>query len=185
MVKKTRYGLVDPVVGDTVEVTFHTNFGGIAAGETLSFPVAGTENSRAFIPVEAVDAEVIASDAQGFPALLRRKTGAGSMVLATYPFEHFAASTPFVNPEPTWRLYDALATEAGVRRTVTVPDGRVAASELVHDDGRNFVWFVNHSDETASVVPVVEGRLVAGDGSNITTVELGPFAVVVLERRAA
>jgi len=78
--------------------------------------------------------EVIAVDGQDRPAMLRYTTGQGAMVPATYPFEHFATYTPFVNPEPTWRLYDALATEAGIDRPVTVADQRVAAAELLHED---------------------------------------------------
>jgi hypothetical protein len=145
--------------------------------------VAGTVNSRAFLPVDAVDAEVLAVDDQGNPALLRRRTGAGWMVLGTYPVEHFAAGTPAANPEPTWRLYDALATEAGVQRTVTVPDGRVAAAELEHEDGRRFVWLVNHAAEPVTATPQLSGELVDEDGAAVTSVALDPYGVVVLERR--
>jgi hypothetical protein len=181
--RTTRYGLVDPVVDDTLNLTFVRAFGGIAEGEQLDFPVGGNVNSRAFLPVEPVDAEVIAVDGHGHPALLRRRTGSGTMVLATFPFEYFAAVTPFVNPEPTWRLYDALATEAEVRRPVTVPDPRVAAAELEHEDGRRFVWLVNHSDQPVTAVPQLVGRLVADDGSVLTEVELAPYAVTVLEHQ--
>ncbi len=174
--KTTRYGLADPVVEDTVEFTFSIPFGGIAAGETLSFPVGGNGHSRAYLPVEPTGAEVIAVDTHGRPALLRRAVGSGWMVLGTYPVEYFAAVTAAVNPESTWRLYDALAIEAGVRRVVTVADPRVSASEMVHDDGRSFIWFVNHSDEEVTVSPVVDGALPT------PTVRLSAYAVEVLER---
>ena len=182
--KVTRYGLVDPVVDGIVTLRFQHDFGTIAVGEELTFPVGGTADSRAYLPVEPADAEVIAVDGQGHPALLRRRTGSGAMVLGTYPLEYFAAVTPLVNPEPTWRLYDALAIEAGVVRTVTVSDPRVAAAELRHNDGRNFVWFVNHSAEAVAASPWVDGHLVDLDGATMKKVELGPFAITVLERAA-
>lgn len=183
--RTTRYGLVDPVVEDEVTLRFTHDFGDIRAGEELVFPVAGTENSRAYIPVEPAGAEVVAVDGHGRPALLRYRTGAGSMVLATYPFEHFAAETPFVNPEPTWRLYAALAVEAGVERAVTVADPRVAAAELEHSDGRRFVWLVSHAEEAVTVTPRAQGTLVDLDGGAVTDVTLDPYGVVVLERRPA
>ena len=180
--RTTRYGLVDPVDEDTVTLRFVQDLGDIEAGEELAFPVAGTENSRAFIPVEPDGAEVIAVDGHGRPALLRHRTGQGSMILATYPFEHFAAETPFVNPEPTWRLYAALADEAGVERPVTVADPRVAAAELVHEDGRRFVWLVSHAPEPLMVTPQVHGSLADLDGRPLSDVALGAYGVAVLER---
>src|SRR4029450_11241412 len=42
-----------------------------------------------------------------------------------------------------WRLYDALATLAGVGRPVTVDDPRVLAAELRHRDGRSLVWLIS------------------------------------------
>ena len=36
-----------------------------------------------------------------------------------------AAASARVNPEATWRIYDALATDAGVSEPVTVEDPRV------------------------------------------------------------
>ncbi len=182
--KTTRYGLVDPVLDDTVTLRFQRNFGPIPAGEELTFPVAGTADSRAYLPVEPTDADVVAVDGHGRPALLSRRTGRGAMVLGTYPLEYFAAITPDINPEPTWRLYDALAIEAGVVRAVTVADPRIAVAELHHHDGRSFVWFVNHSAETIAGLPCVNGHLVDADGARVEKVELAPYAVTVVERIA-
>jgi hypothetical protein len=44
------------------------------------------------------------------------------VILCTYPLEYLAAAGHRVNPEPTHRIYDALAVVAGVRRTVTLDD---------------------------------------------------------------
>ena len=126
---------------------------------------------------------MVAVDGEGNPALLRYRTGQGAMVLATYPFEHFAAETPFCNPEPTWRLYQALAAEAGVERPVTVADPRVTAAEMLHEDGRHFVWLVSHSPEPLTVAPQTQGSLADLDGAPVTEVDLEPYGVVVLQRR--
>ena len=109
-----RYGLVDPIEDDEVVFTFVEDLGDLTAGDELRFKVAGTESSRAFLPVEPAGATVLALDGHGRPALLRRPVGDGAMVLCTYPIEHMAARAPRVNPESTWRLYSALATSAGV-----------------------------------------------------------------------
>ena len=77
VVKKLRYGLVDPVEDDELRMTFQRDFGGIPAGEELVFTVAGTENSRSYLPVEPDGAEVVATDAHGRPALLRHRVGEG------------------------------------------------------------------------------------------------------------
>lgn len=180
-----RYGLVDPLEGDEVKLTFRRRFGTIEEGTTLSFPVAGTEHSRAYLPVRPAGAEVVAVDQDGRPAVLRRSVGSGSLVLCTVPIEHFAAATPRVNPEPTYRLYDALAALAGVRRPVTVDDPRIAAGTLRHRDGRRFVFLVSQADQPLSVTPAVSGGYLTalGDRAPLQHVEIAPYDVRVLELR--
>ncbi|GAA4069102.1 cellulase family glycosylhydrolase [Actinomadura miaoliensis] len=147
---RLRYGLIDPIEDDVVELSFTGEFD---LG-TLAFRAGGNENSRARLPVRAVSAEVVATDAHGRPAVLRRRCGEGWVVLCTYPLEHMAAATPRVNPEPTYRIYDALARLAGVRRPVTVPDPRVSADVLVHADGRRFAVLVSQADTELTVADV-------------------------------
>jgi hypothetical protein len=97
--------------------------------------------------------------------------------------EQLAAATARVNPEPTWRIYDALATVAGLSRPVTVEDPRVMAAELRHRDGRNFVWLVSQSDHEVTVKPTVKGRLADLDtGQPTEEVTLDAFGVRVLRR---
>jgi endo-1,4-beta-mannosidase len=174
-----RYGQVDTIEADHVTLRLQRDFGGLTAGETLTMPAGGNAHLRGFLPVEPVTAEVIATDEQDRPTLLRRAVGDGALVLCTAPIEAMAASTHSANPEDTWRLYDALAREAGVRRAVTVADPRVLVDVLEHQDGRRFVWFVSQSEESLSFAP--EGaELTELDGTPAATVDLPPFGVRVL-----
>jgi len=179
-----RYGLVDRIDDDVVEMTFEQDFGGIAAGTVLRFAVAGTENSRAYLPTEPDGAEVVARDAHGRPALLRNRIGTGAAVLCTYPIEHMAALTAGVNPEDTWRLYAALAAEAGVVPEVRMDSPDVVCGEMVHDDGRRFVWLINLSDVERIATPILaSGSLVGEAGATVAEVTLPAFGVQVFERR--
>jgi endo-1,4-beta-mannosidase len=171
------YGLVDTVEEDEFEFVFISEFGPLAEGTRLRFRTGGTVHSRAMLPVEATEAEVVAVDGQGRPALLVRRVGAGAMVFCTYPLEHMAATLPRVNPDPTRDLYDALADFAGVNRAVTVEEPRVAVDSLIHEDGTKYVWFVSQAAEELAVKPTVrDGGRLAED-----TVLLPPFGVRVLK----
>ena len=183
VVKQSRYGLIEPIVDDVLRARFVTSFGDIAGGEVLEFAVGGNENSRSFLPVIPTDAEIIAVDAHDRPVLLRRRVGKGQLVLSTYPLEYMAAVTPAVNPEPTHRLYAALAVESGAAPDIRVDNPLVMVSELVRDDGARLVWFVSQSDAPLAVKPLLKsGGLFDGDRA-VDTVELDPFGVVVLELR--
>ncbi len=176
---RLRYGLVDSIDADHVTLTFRCDFGGLAAGETLTVPVAGNAHLRGFLPVEPVTAEVIATDEHDRPVLLRRRIGQGSLVLCTVPIEAMASLVPSVNPEDTWRLYRALAREAGVRQPVTVADPRVFVDLLERDDGTRFVWLVSQCDQPISCTPA-GAALSELDGTPVTCVTLPPFGVRAL-----
>ena len=120
-------GIGDRIEDDIVRLTFTRDFGGLTRGSALDFAVAGSEHGRAYLPLSPTTAEVIATDARGRPALLRRQAGRGSLILCTYPLEYMAALTPRVNPDATVTLYGALATHAGVRRPIDRrrPPGRL------------------------------------------------------------
>ncbi|OLL76239.1 hypothetical protein Ae168Ps1_4644c [Pseudonocardia sp. Ae168_Ps1] len=182
VLKQLRYGLVDAIEDDEVEFVIQRPFGHLSPGDRLRFRVGGRGDSAAFLPVEPDDAEVIAVDGHGPPALLRHRVGRGALVLCTYPLEHLAACTPHANPEDTWQVYSALAAEAGVTPPVTVADPNVLASVLDHEDGRRFAWFVNQSPAPASVTPLLnQGKLADLDGAPCTDVSLDPFGVTVCE----
>jgi hypothetical protein len=163
--KHLRYGLTDPIPGDTVEWTFTEEFGSIGVQGRLTFAVNGNANGTAFLPVRATAARVCATDAAGNPALLVRDVGAGRIVFSTYPLEYLAASTPRVNPNDVVRFYTALAQVAGVRPPLSVDDPRVLADVLEHEDGRRFGVLVSQADEKVSV------RAVLPDGQCLATLD--------------
>ncbi|MFC5907386.1 cellulase family glycosylhydrolase [Streptacidiphilus monticola] len=177
------YGLVNPIEDEEVEFTLTRPFGTLAEGAVLRFRAAGDANWRVFLPVVPTDAEVLAEDARGRPALLLRRVGEGSVVLCTYPIEQMAAATPHVNPEDTSTLYDALAAHAGVRRPVSVADPRVAVDRLVHEDGRQFVFLVSQTRTELTVKPSLAegGSLRTLDGTPADQLPLPPYGVFVLE----
>jgi endo-1,4-beta-mannosidase len=176
---RLRYGIVDRITTDTVEFTFQQDLGSLPAGTVLTFAAGGNPHQRAYLPVEAVDAEVIATDADGRPAVLRRAVGAGALVLCTYPLEAMAAATPEVNPEQTWRLYAALAEEAGVQPLVRSGDPRVLVDHLTRDDGTHFTWLISQSPDPLTVTPTGP-PLHDLDSTPVDTVTLPPWGVRVL-----
>jgi endo-1,4-beta-mannosidase len=175
------YGMIDPIEDETVEITLTADLGSLRAGTSLPFRVGGTPHGRAYLPVRAVSAEVAAVDRHGRPALLHRRVGAGHVVLCTYPLEHMAAHTPRVNPEPTYRLYDALAALAGVRRPVTVADPRVSVDLLTHADGRRFVFLVSQASDELTIRPAVSSGTGRLSGLTDGLITLAPYGVRVLE----
>lgn len=183
------YGLVERIEDDEVVLEVQTGFGGLDAGERLSFATAGNEHSRAYLPVKPAGAEVLAVDGQGRPALLRRRVGAGAMVLCTYPVEHMAARRRMANPEATWRLYSALAAEAGVRVPVRVDDPRVSCGRLRVGDAEVAVVVNLSADELTvelvtevglSTWPYLEGRGGKGGGTGRGGLRLRPFDVAAV-----
>ncbi len=178
-----RYGQVDRISGDSVVLQVVAPFGDLSTGDELTFAVGGNEHLRAFLPVTAVDAEVLAVDGSGRPALVRRRVGAGAIVFCTYPLEAMGAATPDVNPDDTARLYSALAASAGVRPPLPVGDPRVFADALVRRDGTHFYWLVNSVADAVSVTPAAPPGAVVHDlasGAPVESVALPPFGVRVL-----
>lgn len=171
------YGLNDPVEDETVEITFVEPLGPLPEGATLRFRAAGNREARAFLPVRALDgADVVARDSHGRPAIVVKRHGSGRAVLCTYPLEYFAARLGRVNPEDTWRLYDALAELAGVRRPAHVEDPRVLADVLVDDGGGELVVVLSQHDEP------VERTVIHADGRR-TAIRLPGLGATILHRR--
>jgi hypothetical protein len=80
-----------------------------------------------------------------------------------------AARTPWVNPEPTWRLYDALASVAGVDRPLRCADPRVSCVVAGVGDG-SLASVTNLSDQAVDAD-------VLHDGAQPRRLSLGPYDV--------
>jgi len=128
--QQLRYGLNEPMGDETLTLRFTTAFGRIPAGHRLELAVAGNAHARTRLPLEPAGARVVAVDGHDRPALLVNDVGQGRAVLCAYPVEHMAARTPWVNPEPTWALYDALADVAGIGRPLRCDDARISCAVL-------------------------------------------------------
>lgn len=148
-----RYGL-NEAVDDDVFATAVVDFGDLPSGTTLWFQPAGSDDARAYLPVEVLDAEVVLADQHNRPVLVRRRIGAGVLYLGTVPVEFFGAARRNANADDeTWRLYRALAREAGIRPPVTVDTPLVAADEIVHADGDRYTWLVSGAADEITVRP--------------------------------
>lgn len=168
---ESRYGLVEPVNDDIVEFTFEADFGDIASGSSLRFPVGGSAIARSMLPVREDGATVVARDAQGRPAILVREVGQGRLVLCTYPLELFVARTPFVDHAPLVALMSALALVAGCPPQVTTDDPTTMVDRLVSADGNEHFVVLNTTDQP---------RRVSLRGSHATSVDLPAFGARVL-----
>ena len=183
---RLRYGLVTPIEEDEVVWRFEREFGGLDAGEELRFAVRGSEDGRSFLPLEPLEAEVLATSSGGRPALLRRRVGSGSIVLSVYPLEYMTALGARVNPDDTVRLYQALAREAGAVAPVRVERPDVHVDRLVRDDGTVFAFFVSYNPGPLEVEPELEDGASLHDlssGAPLKRIALAPRGIAVAELR--
>jgi endo-1,4-beta-mannosidase len=181
VLQQARYGLVSPVDEDEVELRFLAPLGDLAPGDILHFRAGGNANGRAFLPVTPDGAVVLAEDSHHRPALLRRPIGEGSLVLCAYPLEYFAACTPNVNPEETWRLYAALAADAGVVPSLSVADPRVICG-TVRLPTSDVGILLNMSNDEVQVTPGEGWRHFVGDKPS-AAIEIAPREVEILITR--
>lgn len=152
MANRMTFGLKESVP-DVVTFRFEEELGDLGPGDVLTFPVAGVDEARSMLALDEKDAEpdatVVARDDLGRPALVRRRLGAGSVLVSTYPVEYFGSVRRAAHEDDAVRvLYRALGVEAGAGHEPRPEDERAFSDSLVRDDGRRFVWFVNSSADT-------------------------------------
>jgi endo-1,4-beta-mannosidase len=181
---RLRYGISE-IAAEVVTLTVQIPFGGLEHGAELIFPTAGSRFARAFLPLQATVAEVLATDQHGRPALLRHRVGAGAMYLGAYPIEYYGAVRDNAHDDDdVWRLYEALAQEASIPRPVHVEGSRVFTDSLVHVDGTRYTWLVSTSPEVLKVWPQLQNasRLIDAitDEDVTDSCHLAPFGIRVL-----
>jgi hypothetical protein len=125
---------------------------------------------------------VVLADSADRPILVRRRVGAGALYLGTLPVEYFGAVRPDANlDDDVWRLYRALAVEAGVRPLVRVNSPDVTVDCVVHEDGTRYAWLISLVSSPRSIVPDTAGRLIdVRTGEDLTArCDLPPYGVRV------
>ena len=155
---------------------FVTPWGPFPAGDALPLPAWDGELHTRGVRLRHTDAETIAVDADGEPALVVARRGAGAVVTCAYPIELLLATVPDAHrpADRTWGLYDGLAKLAGLRQVTGHPD--VTAGEL-RGPGGTVTVLTNHGSVPVSVVATLP------DGEQ-ARVEVEPFGFALLERRA-
>ena len=130
--------------------------------------------------VSAVGCDVLARDADGAPAMTRKRLGAGQVLFINGALETAA-------PLAGWPLYAAAAEAAGVRRLVRGDHPAVGFTEHPAPDGRTFVVAVNYGPEPADCRLETSARIVRTFGAGTldgATLRLPPNDGAVLETSA-
>ena len=142
---RLRYGCADlppeslAIAGDALRIALSTNVG-------APFP-------RAYLPVELQGAELVATDADNRPAVLRARHGTGQVLLCTYPLEYYLAEqVDAVESSGVLTLYRMLARASGLAPPTDCEHPAVQARHLQSRQGAVLSLF-NHgwNPATASV----------------------------------
>jgi endo-1,4-beta-mannosidase len=159
-------------------------FGTLAAGDQLKVIPAGA--NTAYLPLEITDdaVDVLLTDQDGQPALVRRRVGDGALYLSAYPIEYYASQRADANLDDQAHLiYQALAAEAGATPDISSGNPHVITDSLLRDDGARFVWLINTSGEPQSSLLFMPHDTTLRDverGEVITpSTQLEPFGVLV------
>jgi hypothetical protein len=176
---------------------FVRRWGPLGDGDALELPRGDGELASRGAQLRVSDAEVIAVDGDGRPALVAAKRGPGAVVTCAYPVETLLAAVPDAHraDDRAWGLYAGLrdllpaATGAGCHH----PD--ITIGELRGPAG-GVVTATNHSDATVTAVVRLPGdassvELLSPTGSSPADIadgsvqlDLDPFDAAVLDWRA-
>jgi endo-1,4-beta-mannosidase len=161
--------------GDGPALRFVAPWGPFAAGDVLSLPGWDGGLHTRGVRLRVADAETIAVDAEGAPALVVARRGAGATVTCAFPIELLLATVPDAHgpADRSWGIYDGLAKLAGIRQVTSHPE--VTAGEL-HGPSGTLTALTNHGPAPLSVTATLP------DGARVP-VEIEAFGFALLERR--
>lgn len=136
-------------VASEVRLTFVAKFGDLDVGEVLVIPSGSKDLHLRGVCLDVTDAQVLAVDSRGLPALTRATRGRGSVTVCAYPVELLEAEVPDAHsPQETlWRLYRAVADAAGVRPLATADHQDLVCGVLTGPQG-GILTVTNHSPGT-------------------------------------
>jgi hypothetical protein len=152
---------------------FVRSWGPFHAGEELRLPLGGPTLAERGVRLRASDAETVAVDTEGEPALVVARRGSGAAVTCAYPVETLLASQPDAHgpDDRSWGLYAGLAALLGTRDTVSCDDPDVTLGQLRGPQG-GIVTVTNHSDRRL----VTSLRLPEGGAAGLEWVKAGAAA---------
>ena len=145
--------LVDhrPAAGGSLKIM--RPFGGLQAGETISFQGDASVHQLWPATAQLEGGEAIAEDENGCPALIVHRHSRGLAILCSIPFEAMlgATSSAFEEGHPAWRIYHAIALESRAATRVSTGSPVVEAGSLT-GNGRGYTVLVNHSPQEREVI---------------------------------
>jgi len=130
-----------------VEIEMVEDFHGLKKGQRFRYQVGLSPADMGYL-LRVSTGQIIAVDQEGNPAIVAHSLGRGRTLLSAYPLEHYLAQTPsaFEGEEPTWRLYRALRSYAGLTSLFECDNPRVELGLLPRsNDG--YLMVVNHGAE--------------------------------------
>ena len=175
---------------------FTRPWGPFATGDELELPAGDGELASRGVRLRASDAETVAVDTDGNPALVSAARGSGTAVTCAFPLETLLAATPDAHRsnDRSWGIY------AGLRDLLRDSDAPSAHPDLTLGDVRGpaggFVTATNHSDAgITAAVRLPDGarsaRLAKPRGATPVEVsdgsielELEPYGAAVFEWRS-
>jgi len=153
-IQHLRYGLAE-APGERLELRFLQPLGSIGEGTTLQLAAGGSLPAAGFCPLTPREAQVVAVDGAGRPALLAHRIGAGQVVFCTYPLEYYCTLRPEEHGGDgsaegrdhylPAQLYRALRELAGVQVPFDNDNRFVETVPVGVGPGRYWLWLINHS----------------------------------------
>jgi endo-1,4-beta-mannosidase len=183
-------------LGEPAVLRFVRPWGLFEAGEEWVLPAGDGELASRGVRLRASDAETVAVDADGRPALVLATRGSGYAVTCAYPVEALLAAVPDAHGprDVSWGLYDGVARLLGRPDAAGCGHPDVTVGEL-HGPAGGVVTATNHSGVEArttvrmpgaSAVERVrpDGRSGVDVGADGVAIELEPFGAAVFEWRS-
>jgi hypothetical protein len=176
---------------------FVRSWGPFASGDEFALPDDGGELASRGVRLDASDADTVAVDVDGRPALVVASRGSGAAVTCAYPMETLLAATPDAHRagDRTWGIYAGLLDLLGSIDEARCEHPDVTVGELRGPAG-GLITATNHSETglTASLrLPesVRTAQWVRADARTATELvdgaielDLDPFGAAVIDWRS-
>lgn len=97
------------------------------------------------LKISAVNAEILATDADGDPALTKASYGKGEIIFCNTPVEAVMVEQPRAFEKDSYKLYRYLMELFGIKRNATRNNPMLTLTEYIDNDGNLLVCAVNNT----------------------------------------